>query len=234
METARQTNLRLRKKLIKLADLLRIARHSADHDVLTGLPNRRLFYDRLQQAMAISVRQERQLAVLMIDLDGFKQINDNLGHATGDELLQVIAERLDSCLRASDTAARLGGDEFAVMLPEIRDPQSVVTVINKIRQILDAPYLLTSKTVDIGASVGVSVYRGEPIVACALLELADHDMYRVKQARQNLSAEGNGKPSATSIKYRSRELLPRRHPGRYYAKCVSATSLPAQLSGRCS
>ncbi|MDN3575485.1 diguanylate cyclase [Chitinimonas viridis] len=186
METLEDANLRLRKRLIRLAGMLRIARYGADHDVLTGLPNRRLLYDRLRQAMAISARQHRQLAVLMLDLDGFKAINDTLGHAQGDLLLQQVAYRLNSCLRVSDTAARLGGDEFVIMLPEINGALSVLTIIEKIQQSLSAPYLLATKQLLIGASIGVALYNGEQQQPRQLIELADRDMYRIKISKQGL------------------------------------------------
>ncbi|KAF0814494.1 putative signaling protein [Andreprevotia sp. IGB-42] len=183
METLVQTNLRLRKRLIKLADMLRIARHSADHDVLTGLANRRLLYDRLQQAMALADRQHLQLAVLMMDLDGFKTINDRLGHNAGDVLLQQVAGRLSSCLRMTDTASRLGGDEFVVMLPQISGPESVSAVIAKLRRSLAAPYLLAQETVLVGTSIGVTLYKGQRQRPAQLLQQADRNMYRVKMRR---------------------------------------------------
>ncbi len=184
METLEQTNMRLRKRVIKLADMLRIARYSADHDVLTGLPNRRLFFDRLRQAMMLSIRQQRQLAVLMIDLDGFKTINDQLGHAIGDQLLRQVADRLMLCLRGSDTASRLGGDEFAILLQDVSGHHPVMTVIKKIRQCLDGPYLLCNKTLAVGASIGVAIYDGEGLLPDQVLELADQDMYRDKAKRR--------------------------------------------------
>ncbi|WP_051709858.1 GGDEF domain-containing protein [Andreprevotia chitinilytica] len=195
METLKQTNLRLRKRLIKLANMVRIARHSADHDVLTGLPNRRLFEDRLTQAMALAGRQRRHLAVLMIDLDGFKAINDRLGHAAGDQLLKLVAKRLTACLRATDTASRLGGDEFAVMLPEIRGKKSVPVVIEKIKKTLAAPYPVAKEKLAVGASVGVALHKGKHQLLGHLIEQADKEMYRIKEMRRGSSTEdGQTKP----------------------------------------
>lgn len=187
METLLEANRRLRRRLIKLAGMLRRARYSADHDVLTGLPNRRLLYDRLQQAMALSARQHHSLALLMLDLDGFKQINDRLGHEAGDQLLQAVADRLRHCLRASDTASRLGGDEFVVILPEISGPHSVAVVVSKIRESLTAPYPLSQQTVAVGTSIGLTIYRGDQQSVAQLMAQADLEMYRAKALRHGLS-----------------------------------------------
>jgi len=133
IKTLTETNVSLRRKSIRLAKKCAQARHFAYHDELTGLPNRSLLMDRLKQAMVQSARQHKQVALLYIDLDKFKSVNDSLGHAAGDKLLQLVAERLSASIRYGDTACRYGGDEFVVMLPQIDDQESVTAVTEKIR-----------------------------------------------------------------------------------------------------
>jgi diguanylate cyclase (GGDEF)-like protein len=140
IETLEATNAFLRQRLIRLAKKCAQSRHFAHHDELTGLPNRSLLLDRLKQAMAQSARQQKQVALLFIDLDGFKGINDRLGHAAGDKLLQLVAERLAACVRYGDTVCRYGGDEFVILLPEIEDQESAEVVTEKIREHLAASY----------------------------------------------------------------------------------------------
>jgi diguanylate cyclase (GGDEF)-like protein len=136
-------------------------RHFAYHDELTGLPNRRLLLDRLKQAMAQAERQHKQLALLLLDLDGFKNINDQYGHETGDKLLQLVAERLAACIRTSDTACRYGGDEFIVMLPEIDGLENAEAVKEKIYSNLTEPYVIDDKIIALMASIGFVTYEGE-------------------------------------------------------------------------
>jgi diguanylate cyclase (GGDEF)-like protein/PAS domain S-box-containing protein len=135
-------------------------RHMAEYDALTELPNRALFYDRLQQAMLASKRKRDRLALLYLDLDRFKAVNDSLGHHVGDLLLQAAAQRLQECLRESDTVARLGGDEFTVILHEIGGTEDVALVAEKIIAALTAPFHLTGHEVTIGTSIGIVLYAG--------------------------------------------------------------------------
>ena len=175
------TNSRFRRKLIRLAQLAADARYFSYHDQLTGLPNRNLLLDRLEQAMVQARRQHKQVALLLLDLDGFKRVNDMLGHTAGDTLLQQVAGRLRACIRGGDTACRYGGDEFVVMLPEVDDEENATAVAEKIRVNLAAPYLLDGKTLTVTASVGIALYRGdEQHHSDDLIKQADIAMYLAK------------------------------------------------------
>lgn len=157
-------------------------REMAEHDALTGLPNRRLMQDRLTQALLRCTRAGAELALLFIDLDGFKAINDQLGHAAGDELLRQVAARLQSALRASDTAARLAGDEFVLILGQDAcghlDAQAVA---EKLLLSLRQPFELEQGVGRVSASIGIVKSRGEPDTAESILHRADLAMYHVKQ-----------------------------------------------------
>ena len=158
--------------------------HRAQYDVLTDLPNRVLFYDRLRQAIARAERHKTKLWVLWLDLDGFKHVNDTLGHHTGDLLLKEVARRISGCLRREDTAARIGGDEFTMVLesPEGRD---VEAVIRKIVDAIGAPVTLGDREVCVTASVGVSTYPDDSRDAGELVRNADIAMYHVKRVGKN-------------------------------------------------
>ena len=160
----------------------------AHHDSLTGLPNRLLFDDRLDQALSLAKRKSRQCALLYLDLDRFKPVNDTLGHAAGDELLQAVATRIRQQVRESDTVARVGGDEFTVILPEIARREEAEIVSRKIEAALAAPFQLGSQkhTVCIGASIGIAVYPADARDADALVTAADAAMYGAKQAAGGL------------------------------------------------
>jgi diguanylate cyclase (GGDEF)-like protein/PAS domain S-box-containing protein len=158
-------------------------RHQALHDAVTGLPNRGLFEDRLMLALATARRHERRLAVLFLDLDGFKRVNDSLGHAVGDLVLRAVSERLSSSLRDEDTLARFGGDEFAILLPEIDDDDSVVAVVARIQEALRAPLNSEGRQIVTSASVGIAIGGAGPghEQAEALVRDADLAMYASKQ-----------------------------------------------------
>ncbi|MGE0388184.1 MAG: EAL domain-containing protein [Gammaproteobacteria bacterium] len=156
-------------------------RHLAHHDALTGLPNRLLFTDSLQLAMARARRHDQQIALLFLDVDRFKVVNDTLGHAAGDELLRVIAGRLRHSVRAEDMVARLGGDEFAVVVEEVTTPADVATVANKILASLSAPTTLDGREVVVSASIGVALYPADAAHADDLCKAADSAMYRAKE-----------------------------------------------------
>ena len=160
-------------------------RWQAYHDSLTGLPNRALFEDRLHQLLALSGRQELLTAVLFIDLDRFKQVNDTLGHDFGDRLLQVVAARVSGCLRAGDTIARMGGDEFAALLPGIERPEAVTAVAQKLLEVLARPVEIAGQEVFVAGSIGVSLYPNDGDDAQALLKHADVAMYRAKEQGGN-------------------------------------------------
>ncbi len=160
-------------------------RHMAHHDALTGLPNRALFRDRLTHAMAQADRYHQKLAVMFLDLDRFKAINDTLGHNVGDQLLKIAAERLRSCVRDSDTVARLGGDEFTVVVEDIIEDQDAASVAQKILDTLSQPFNLYGHEVFISVSVGVTLYPNDDENADNLLRNADSAMYRAKEFGRN-------------------------------------------------
>ena len=170
-------------------------RHRATHDTLTELPNRALFMDRVEQALQRADRQRSQLALLYLDIDGFKPVNDTLGHHAGDLLLQQIAQRLGSAVRKSDTVARLGGDEFAVVVQDTAEsPDSAEQLARKLLDILALPFVLDlgpsgPARVIIGASIGISLFpdhcRGATDRREALIRAADGAMYAAKQGGKN-------------------------------------------------
>jgi diguanylate cyclase len=180
IKTLMERNLVLTQELTLLAEKESKARHIAYHDELTGLPNRRLLQDRFKQAVAQAARQYKQVVVMLLDLDGFKSINDSLGHPVGDHLLQQVAKRLKSCVRVADTVCRYGGDEFVVMLPEFEDGDTAAAVAEKIRAQLEIPYVLNDELVTVRASIGVAEYPGDGSNYRALIKQADIAMYRAK------------------------------------------------------
>jgi diguanylate cyclase (GGDEF)-like protein/PAS domain S-box-containing protein len=155
--------------------------YSAHHDVVTNLPNRLLLNDRITQSISLAHRQSRPFAVLFLDLDHFKNINDSLGHAAGDELLQSISKRLSACVRASDTVSRQGGDEFAVLLPEITHAEDAAKCAAKIITAFHAPHSIGVTSVHIGASIGISLYPKDGVDAETLIKNADMAMYHAKE-----------------------------------------------------
>lgn len=159
--------------------------HLAHYDVLTDLPNRLLFNDRLRHAMERAARYDTKLALLYIDLDRFKNVNDTLGHQLGDDLLQVIAERLRASVRDQDTVARLGGDEFAVVLEDLRDARDAGSVARKILEVIGQPVNLRRHELFVGASIGISVFPEDGKDAQTLLKNADAAMYRAKEHGRN-------------------------------------------------
>ncbi len=159
--------------------------HLAHHDSLTNLPNRLLFEDRLQHAISQSKRQGRQLAVLFIDMDRFKNINDTLGHAMGDELLKDVAKRLQHILRDGDTAARLGGDEFTVLVENLEDPSQAAVVAAKIQESFKTPYKIAGRELHITTSIGISIYPEDGLTVADLTKNADAAMYQAKEQGRN-------------------------------------------------
>ncbi|HIJ63955.1 MAG TPA: diguanylate cyclase [Rhodospirillaceae bacterium] len=155
----------------------------AHHDALTGLPNRHLFDDRVLEAFKRARRHKEKLALLFVDLDRFKPINDTFGHAVGDEVLKLVAGRLRTSLRATDTVARVGGDEFMVLLEELSDAQEAEDVRRKLQEDLCQPLWLRSNNVTIGASIGVAVYPDDGAEIADLMVFADRDMYGRKHGR---------------------------------------------------
>jgi diguanylate cyclase (GGDEF)-like protein len=156
-------------------------RHAALHDQVTGLPNRMLLYDRLAHAVAGAQRDRRTLAVLLVDLDGFKEVNDRFGHRHGDDVLAEVARRLQGAVRAADTVARLGGDEFVAVLPGA-DRSTALGIARRMLGDLAEPMPVAGNTVTISASVGVALYPGHGEQPEPLLLSADHAMYVAKRA----------------------------------------------------
>lgn len=162
-------------------------RHLANHDPLTGLPNRELFYDRLEQALMRARRNRAgssdrwMVAVMLLDLDGFKSINDSLGHSQGDEVLQIVAKRLQNCVRMSDSVARLGGDEFTVIIENLVDAHNPTLVAQKILKTIAEPFILSGAEYSITASIGISVYPISGEDSSSLFKNADIAMYRAKE-----------------------------------------------------
>ncbi|MFO8142186.1 MAG: diguanylate cyclase [Marinobacter sp.] len=159
--------------------------YNAHHDLLTGLPNRRLFLDRLEQEVKHAKRSSLTVAVLFMDLDGFKEVNDLLGHEAGDNLLSEVAKRLTDCVREVDTVARLGGDEFTVILTGARQRKDVEFVAQTVINALEKPFRVAEQSVNISASIGVSFYPQDARDPGALLEAADQAMYQAKESDAN-------------------------------------------------
>lgn len=158
----------------------------AYYDALTGLPNRRLLEDRLEVSLSLANRERRRLALLFIDLDKFKQVNDVQGHEAGDWLLKSVAQRLQGCLRASDTAARIGGDELIVLLPEVNQATGAIDVAEKIRQALELPFVMDDgQVLEISSSIGVVLYPDHADNRADLLRFGDEAMYRAKEGGRN-------------------------------------------------
>jgi diguanylate cyclase len=167
------------------------ARHAALHDVLTDLPNRALFYDRLEHGLAQAKRHGRTLAVMFLDLDDFKRINDSHGHDVGDCVLQTIAQRLKENTRVDDTVSRYGGDEFLYVLMEIRDNEHLALIAEKIIEMVQAPCDIAVHDVNIcpsiKASIGIAIFPQDGTTADMLVKNADRAMYRAKQNKSGYS-----------------------------------------------
>ena len=159
--------------------------HLANHDALTGLPNRLLFYDRLNQEILKARRSKELVGVLFLDLDGFKLINDTDGHDAGDLLLQAVAKRIKTCVRDSDTVARMGGDEFTVIVSNVGITENINLVAKKVIDAISAPILLNGKNCSVGISIGISIYPKHGETSDRLVKVADTAMYLAKQSGKN-------------------------------------------------
>ena len=159
--------------------------HLAHHDFLTNLPNRIQMRERLTQAIALAHRNARRLAVIFLDLDRFKSINDSLGHSVGDQLLQSVSRRLSLCVRTSDTVSRQGGDEFVILLSQIEQEEDAARIARKILSALSASHVIGGRTLYIGCSIGISVYPADGLDAEMLIQQADTAMYFAKQHGRN-------------------------------------------------
>jgi diguanylate cyclase (GGDEF)-like protein/PAS domain S-box-containing protein len=155
--------------------------YSAQHDFLTGLPNRMLLNDRIRQAIVLAPRHKKKIALLFLDLDGFKHINDSLGHPTGDKLLQSIAERLGECVRGSDTVSRQGGDEFVVLLSEIEHAEDAAITARRMLQVVAEPHSVDDHDLHVTTSIGLSVYPDDGLDSETLIKNADTAMYQAKE-----------------------------------------------------
>lgn len=191
IDELRGRDSRLEQEVARLESEVARAYQFAYHDELTGLPNRRLLQDRFSQVVARGIRHHEHVVLLFIDLDGFKRINDKLGHRVGDCVLQQLGTRLTACIRASDTVCRYGGDEFVVLLPEIQSLDQAVAVMEKIRCQLALPYDVGGSTVSSAASIGMAVFPVDGCELCELIDAADRDMYQ----------------------HKSRDSIPTRRPG---------------------
>jgi diguanylate cyclase (GGDEF)-like protein len=160
----------------------RILEHQALHDALTDLPNRTLLYDRLQQAILIGKREQHPLALLVMDLDRFKEINDTFGHHAGDDVLRQLAHRLKLHLRESDTVSRLGGDEFAVILPGVRDEAGATLTASRILESLTEPVTIEGEQLEVRASIGIVLFPRHGEDADTLLRRGDAAMYQAKRS----------------------------------------------------
>lgn len=178
-------NLKLENAKEKAESVARRMQYHAHHDALTGLPNRTLLNDRISTELAHARRQQTALALLFLDLDRFKLINDSLGHATGDQLLRVISRRINSCIREEDTVARLGGDEFMVLLPRISGSADAGRIGRKIINSLVEPVSCNGHELHITTSIGISVYPHDGRDAETLVKNADISMYRAKELGRN-------------------------------------------------
>jgi diguanylate cyclase (GGDEF)-like protein/PAS domain S-box-containing protein len=168
-------------------------RHQAQYDALTDLPNRVLLFDRLQQALAQAKRDKARLALMYVDLDRFKQINDSLGHTIGDLVLQQAAERMQDCVREVDTVARIGGDEFIVLLPIIENDEDALIVAEKIRQVLCQPFEISGQSLQLSSSIGIAIYPDHGTSEDEITGNADIAMYIAKEAgRDNVKIYTQG------------------------------------------
>jgi diguanylate cyclase (GGDEF)-like protein len=187
IELLTERNASLQQELIELAQKEAQARQLAYHDGLTGLPNRSLLQDRFHQAISQAQRHRKPLALLLLDLDEFKRVNDKLGHASGDKLLKALAQRLSAGIRGADTACRYGGDEFVVMLSEIDNSDTAVTLAVELGTRLGQPYIIDGYQIHMTVSVGTAVYPTDGKTYDALIKQADLAMYRAKGTGSNIS-----------------------------------------------
>lgn len=158
----------------------------AHYDPLTGLPNRALLSDRLQLAMAQSIRRKLHIAICYLDLDGFKQVNDQYGHHTGDQLLIALTQRMSQMLREADTLARIGGDEFVAILPDLSDFNASLVIADRLINEVSRPVQLGDLVIQVSVSIGITFYPQDAVISAdQLLRQADHAMYEAKSAGKN-------------------------------------------------
>lgn len=171
----------------------------AHFDTLTNLPNRTLFYDRLDQAIARAKRYQQKFAVLFMDLDGFKQVNDKFGHHVGDSLLGMVAERLEETVRGIDTVARVGGDEFVFILNNIDHADNISLVAGKVLESMSRLFMVNGNTCSISCSIGISIYPDDAQDSESLVKMADNAMYDAKKNGRNNYQFFNAQPGKESF-----------------------------------
>lgn len=184
-EELARTNVQLRHEIEERIKMQQQLTHMATHDALTGLPNRTLFAEQLESALHTAARHKRQLALLFIDLDGFKAVNDTYGHAAGDRLLTEISQRMRACIRKEDILARMGGDEFTIVLRELHQPDDAQLVAAKLIKAINEPVALNSHTSHVGASIGIALFPQSAQDPESLLRMADDAMYLAKSSGKN-------------------------------------------------
>ncbi len=173
------------RDITRRAQFEQTLQHQATHDALTGLPNRVMLLEQMRQAMRVAMQEKTYFALLFIDLDRFKLINDSLSHAVGDEVLQVVASRLQSVMRPEDTLARLGGDEFVIVLTHITEQSQVLAKARRVQDVFQQPFMMGKRSLAVTASMGVSVYPQDGEAPDILLRNADAAMYLAKEKRDN-------------------------------------------------
>ena len=191
-----------------------IIQHQAHHDTLTDLPNRQLFMDFLDRELAQARRNETRLALLFLDLNGFKQINDTMGHNCGDRLLQEVAHRLRGCIRESDIVARLGGDEFTVLVPDVSHSDDIGIVLKKILGVFERPFMLDDVAVDSSTSIGVCLFPDDGENSEELIKKADIAMYDAKGSGKNAYQFYNAEINARTMKRQQMEGFLRQAVGK--------------------
>ena len=191
-----------------------IIKHQAHHDTLTDLPNRQLFMDFLSLELAQARRDETKLALLFLDLNGFKQVNDTLGHSCGDRLLQEVGHRLRACIRESDTVARLGGDEFTVLMPALGRTDDVGIVLEKILSVFESPFILDDTVVDTTTSIGICMFPDDGDCGEELMKKADIAMYDAKGSGRNSYQFYNAEINSRTIKRQRMEKFLRKAVGK--------------------
>lgn len=228
---------RFQEEFIELAQKETQARYLAYHDALTGLPNRNLLQDRFHQAVSQVERKHKALALILLDLNDFKRVNDKLGHASGDKLLQAVAARLIAAIRGTDTACRYGGDEFAIMLPEVDSPKTTGSLAGEVLARVGESYIIDDCEIHITASVGTAVYPADGQTFDDLMKQADIAMYRAKSVgsktsitalpRDTCHEDVKQKPAALKGICRSRDHV-------LFMKNKSARRQPDHFDGRAS
>lgn len=177
----------LEKKLVDVEEKERLASHAAFHDPLTDLPNRALFNERLEHGLEQAKRRDWQLAVMFLDLDGFKGVNDTYGHDVGDLLLQTLSQRLKASTRADDTVCRIGGDEFLYLLTEVRSERDITLLAEKLLKLIQAPCHIDGQDLVIKSSIGIATFPKDGDTPESLIKHADKAMYHAKKTRSGYS-----------------------------------------------